>query len=55
MSDDIVDVSGVTIAAYAIPAFETAYAGRYPDGELSSILTPSGAAATADMAALSAC
>ncbi|WP_431072689.1 alpha/beta fold hydrolase [Microbacterium phyllosphaerae] len=52
MSDDIVDVSGVTIASYAIPAYEAAYADRYPTDDLASILTPAGASATPDMAAL---
>ncbi len=52
MSDDIVDVSGVTIASYAIPAFEAAYADRYSAAELGAILTPAGAAATPDMAEL---
>lgn len=52
MSDDIVDVSGVTIASYAIPAYEAAYQDRYPDGQISAILTPAGAAATPRMAAL---
>lgn len=52
MSDDIVDVSGVTIASYAIPAYEAAYADRYSAGELAGILTPAGIAATPDMAAL---
>lgn len=52
MSDDIVNVSGVTIASYAIPAYEAAYDDRYPDGEIAAILTPAGTAATPDMAAL---
>ncbi|GGM50435.1 alpha/beta fold hydrolase [Microbacterium saperdae] len=52
MSDDIVNVSGVTIASYAIPAYEAAYGDRYPDGEIAAILTPAGTAATPDMAAL---
>jgi len=50
MSDDIVNVSGVTIASFAIPAYEAAYAERYRAGELASILTPGGAAATPQMA-----
>lgn len=50
MSDDIVNVSGVTIASYAIPAYEAAYAERYGTAELTAILTPSGAAATPKMA-----
>ncbi|WP_341957418.1 alpha/beta fold hydrolase [Microbacterium sp. LWH13-1.2] len=52
MSDDIVDVSGVTIASYAIPAYQAAYSDRYSADELAEILTPAGAAATPDMAAL---
>lgn len=52
MSDDIVDVSGVTIAAYAIPAYEAAYRDRFPDGQIAAILTPAGATATPQMAAL---
>lgn len=52
MSDDIVDVSGVTIASYAIPAYEAAYADRYSADELAGILTPAGISATPDMAAL---
>ncbi|MCM3780344.1 alpha/beta fold hydrolase [Microbacterium hydrocarbonoxydans] len=50
MSDDIVNVSGVTIASYAIPAYEAAYADQYRADELSAILTPGGAAATPQMA-----
>lgn len=52
MSDDIVNVSGVTIASYAIPAYEAAYGDRYPDGEIAAILTAAGTAATPEMAAL---
>ena len=52
MSDDIVNVSGVTIASYAIPAYQAAYADRYPPDQLASILTPAGAEATPEMAAL---
>ena len=52
MSDDIVDISGVTIASYAIPAYEAAYQDRFPDGRISAILTPAGATATPRMAAL---
>lgn len=52
MSDDIVNVSGVTIASYAIPAFEAAYADRYPSGEVGAILSPAGTKATPRMAAL---
>lgn len=52
MSDDIPDISGVTIASYAIPAYQAAYADRYPADQLTSILTPAGAAATPEMADL---
>lgn len=52
MTDDIIDVSGVTIASYAIPAFQAAYSDRYSAADLSAILTPAGAAATPEMAAL---
>lgn len=52
MSDDIVDVSGVTITSYAIPAYVEAYAGRFGEGELSAILTDAGAAATPRMSDL---
>jgi pimeloyl-ACP methyl ester carboxylesterase len=52
MTDDIVNISGVTIASYAVPAFEAAYAERYSAAEVGSILTPAGADATPKMAAL---
>lgn len=52
MSDYIIDVSGVTIASYAIPAYQAAYADRYSPAELAAILTPAGASATPEMAAL---
>lgn len=52
MSADIVDVSGVTIASYAIPAYQAAYAAEYPATTLDAILTPAGAEATPKMAAL---
>ncbi|KNY07036.1 alpha/beta fold hydrolase [Microbacterium sp. GCS4] len=52
MSDDIIDISGVTIASYAIPAYEAAYAHRFGEEALSSILTPAGAAATPEMASM---
>jgi pimeloyl-ACP methyl ester carboxylesterase len=52
MTDDIVNLSGTTIASFAIPAYEAAYAGRYPDGEIGAILTPAGTEATPRMAAL---
>ncbi|MCC4908922.1 alpha/beta fold hydrolase [Microbacterium sp. cx-59] len=52
MTDDIVNLSGTTIASFAIPAYEAAYADRYPGGEITAILTPAGAKATPEMAAL---
>jgi pimeloyl-ACP methyl ester carboxylesterase len=52
MSDDIVNVSGVTIASYAIPAYEAAYQDRFPDGQIAAILTPAGTTATPQMAAM---
>ena len=52
MSDDIVNVSGVTIASYAIPAYEAAYQERFPDGRVAAILTPAGTTATPQMAAM---
>jgi hypothetical protein len=52
MSDDISNVSGVTIASYAVPAFEAAYASQYSKPEIEAILTPAGRAATPSMAAL---
>lgn len=52
MTDDIVNLSGVTIASFAIPAYETAYADRFGAAEITGILTPAGLTATPDMAAL---
>jgi alpha-beta hydrolase superfamily lysophospholipase len=52
LSDDIDDVSGVTIGAYAFDAFVSAYAGQYDGLSLESILTPAGAEATPTMADL---
>ncbi|MCK2027381.1 lipase family protein [Microbacterium sp. SSW1-47] len=52
MTDDIVDVSGITIASFAIAAYRDAYAERFGEEAILSILTPEGAAATPDMAAL---
>ena len=52
MTDDIVNISGVTIASFAIPAYEAAYADRYGAADITGILTPAGLAATPDMAAL---
>lgn len=45
MTDDITDISGVTIASLAIPAMSAAYADRYSQDELQAILTPEGIAA----------
>lgn len=52
MTDDIIDLSGVTIASLAIPAYTVAYADRYTADEITAILTPAGAKATPDMAEL---
>lgn len=52
MSDDIVDISGVTIASYAIPAYTAAYGERFGEAAISAILTPAGAKATPRMADL---
>lgn len=49
LSADIDDVSGVTIGSYAFGAFQEAYADEYPDLELTSVLTPEGAAIVPDM------
>ncbi len=46
MTDDIDTMAGVTIAAYAVSAYQQAYAADYPDHELDAILTPEGAAVT---------
>ena len=42
LSDDIIDVSGVTIASLAIPAMIAAYQDTYDEKEMWSILTPAG-------------
>jgi acetyl esterase/lipase len=52
LDDDIGDVSGVTIGAYAFDAYARAYAARLPADPLSSILTPAGVAAVPKMAKL---
>lgn len=52
MTDDIVNLSGVTIASFAVPAYEAAYAEQYGTTEITDILTPAGLKATPDMAAL---
>jgi alpha-beta hydrolase superfamily lysophospholipase len=52
ITDDIVDVSGVTITAYALPAMMAAYADQYSQQELEAILTPAGLSATPEMAAM---
>lgn len=52
MTDDIVNLSGVTIASFAVPAYEAAYAERYGSTAITDILTPGGLQATPDMAAL---
>ena len=52
MTDDIIDLSGVTIASLAIPAYTVAYADRYSADEITAILTPAGAKATPQMSDL---
>ena len=52
MTDDIVNLSGVTIASLAIPAYTVAYADRFTSDEITAILTPAGEKATPDMAEL---
>ncbi|WP_426168903.1 alpha/beta fold hydrolase [Microbacterium sp. DWRC1-3] len=52
MTDDIVNLSGVTIASFAIPAYEAAYAEQYGSEAITDVLTPAGLSATPDMAAL---
>ncbi|MCI1018696.1 alpha/beta fold hydrolase [Microbacterium sp. C5A9] len=52
MTDDIVNLSGVTIASLAIPAYTVAYEDRFTSDEITAILTPAGAKATPDMAEL---
>lgn len=52
MRDDIVNLSGVTIASFAVPAYQAAYAERYGATAITDILTPAGLNATPDMAAL---
>lgn len=52
MTDDIINLSGVTIASLAIPAYEAAYTGQYSKEQIDAILTPAGAAATPKMAEL---
>ncbi|WP_082483237.1 alpha/beta fold hydrolase, partial [Microbacterium sp. Leaf351] len=46
LDDDIGDISGVSIASYAIPAMQAAYRDAYPTDDLGAILTSAGAAAT---------
>ena len=52
MTDDIVNVSGVTIASYAFGSYGAAYGDRYSQAAIDGILTPAGAAATPRMADL---
>ena len=52
LSDDIVDISGVTIASYAIPAMMAAYADTYTQEEMGAILTPAGLDAAPKIAEL---
>lgn len=49
LADDIGDISGVTIGAYAFTAFQAAYAPTHPGLELTSILTPEAAAVVPQM------
>jgi hypothetical protein len=49
LADDIDDVSGVTIGAYAFTAYQAAYAPTYPGLALTDILTPEAAAAAPEM------
>jgi alpha-beta hydrolase superfamily lysophospholipase len=49
LADDIDDVSGVTIGAYAFTAYQSAYAPTHPGLELTSILTPAAAQAAVEM------
>ena len=52
MTDNIDTMGGVTITAYAISAYQRAYAKDYPAGRLGEILTPAGTAQTSAMVAL---
>lgn len=52
MTDDIIDLSGVTIASFAVPAYTAAYAERYGAAAITDILTPAGSKATPEMADL---
>lgn len=52
MTDDIVNLSGVTIASLAIPAMRAAYADRYSSDEMNAILTPEGLEAIPSMEGL---
>src|SRR5690606_33954312 len=49
LADDIDDISGVTIGAYAFTAYQAAYAPTHPGLELTSILTPAAAEAALAM------
>ncbi|GGE90684.1 alpha/beta fold hydrolase [Mycetocola zhadangensis] len=52
LTADIVGVSGITIGAYALTAYASAYADALPPDPLSTILTPNGVAATSRMSEL---
>jgi pimeloyl-ACP methyl ester carboxylesterase len=52
LNDDIGDVSGVTIGAYAFSAFQTVYGPTTPGLSLDQILTPAGIAALPSMVPL---
>jgi pimeloyl-ACP methyl ester carboxylesterase len=52
LNDDIGDVSGVTIGAYAFDAFRQAYGPNDPSYDLTTVLTEAGAAAVPQMVPL---
>jgi pimeloyl-ACP methyl ester carboxylesterase len=49
MSADIRNISGVTIASYAVPAYTQQYSSRVGASAITAILTPAGLAATPSM------
>jgi len=52
LHDDIDDDSGVTIGAYAFDAYAAVYESRVDDGDLATVMTPAGIAATPKMAGI---
>ncbi|MDH6180664.1 pimeloyl-ACP methyl ester carboxylesterase [Microbacteriaceae bacterium SG_E_30_P1] len=52
MTDDLEYMEGVTIASYAFPSYEAAYASRYSKDEIRSVLTDAGASAVDELASL---